>query len=346
MDVAEPVFATVARYLMRTAVGSDAKEQLEDVRRLLPGLRPAAMCALMTELGVHLLLPQAYQQFHTDGVLCLLPETIQQQLAAARTGAYINAGVRARALSRVVMEFRKCGIDPVLMKGMALANTVYPIFGARQMVDVDLWVTSGDLSEPDRILADLGYLLKDDLADGHVFDGPGNVRLDVHRRLRIFDQFEPAILVTKVSPPHLSLDEVSVFSPPVTLSHVAYHMAAHWPKTGLQARWVLDYAMLIAYHKRDLKPEEVLRFTPAESRGWVSGLARFVAEELGLDPHPGLLDIDADGPKITLQEIARSRRRALWGIPKWRGWLRLGAAVTGVRPRPTWPRPRLADFVP
>ncbi|MDD4998275.1 MAG: nucleotidyltransferase family protein, partial [Syntrophales bacterium] len=60
-------------------------------------------------------------------------------------------------LRPVLSEFRNKGISCIVLKGIALAECVYPDIAVRGMSDVDLLIRKDDLLEADRLLLSLGY---------------------------------------------------------------------------------------------------------------------------------------------------------------------------------------------
>ncbi|HET6516462.1 MAG TPA: nucleotidyltransferase family protein [Thermodesulfovibrionales bacterium] len=61
-------------------------------------------------------------------------------------------------LGRVLEAFRAEGIEVILLKGAALAKTLYPDIGMRPMNDVDIMVKREDLFQAERRLSELGYV--------------------------------------------------------------------------------------------------------------------------------------------------------------------------------------------
>ena len=95
--------------------------------------------------------------------------------AAART---MKAG---RQIQEVVDALEGAGIESVLLKGPALARTVYPDPALRQSGDIDLLVRPGDVLAAEEVLEGLGYVspMKEFHVSQHtyhhqVFEPPGN----------------------------------------------------------------------------------------------------------------------------------------------------------------------------
>ena len=87
----------------------------------------------------------------------LVPPAIETELQAA----YREAALRNTALfaerDRILRELHRDGIEVILLKGAALAETVYGDIALRPMSDLDLLVRPGDVSAIMRQLARAGY---------------------------------------------------------------------------------------------------------------------------------------------------------------------------------------------
>ncbi len=80
------------------------------------------------------------------------------------------------------------GLDPVLLKGAAVAERIYGSLGARRMADVDVLVASNDFAKAKDILArsgfspGSGYLWPRASVKSWAFVGPEGAQLDLHSR--------------------------------------------------------------------------------------------------------------------------------------------------------------------
>lgn len=77
------------------------------------------------------------------------------------------------ALREVLTGFRKEGIPCIVLKGMALAERIYPNIALRGMSDVDLLVRKGDLLRADACLVRLGYTSRDSTVARAAGNPPG-----------------------------------------------------------------------------------------------------------------------------------------------------------------------------
>jgi hypothetical protein len=77
------------------------------------------------------------------------------------------------ALREVLTSFRETVIPSIILKGMALAEQVYPNIALRGMSDVDILVRKDDLLRADNCLATLGYTARDSSAAQAIHNPPG-----------------------------------------------------------------------------------------------------------------------------------------------------------------------------
>ncbi len=65
--------------------------------------------------------------------------------------------VRAQAMVEILTAYRDVGIEPLLLKGAALAHMLYPQPGLRPMSDLDLLVKTNHARQAQQTLVELGY---------------------------------------------------------------------------------------------------------------------------------------------------------------------------------------------
>jgi hypothetical protein len=90
----------------------------------------------------------------------LIEMVAPEAMAALRSAYYLavaDAELHGRELARVLQALAAAGIVPVLLKGTALAYTVYDDPACRCMSDLDLWLSAGEMPRAQAVLAALGY---------------------------------------------------------------------------------------------------------------------------------------------------------------------------------------------
>jgi hypothetical protein len=85
------------------------------------------------------------------------PRGLYEIFAAARHVDLAHEILRRREAARVLEAFRSRGPDVLLVKGAALAYSVYEEAWLRPRVDTDLLVDSGSVGAADRLLRGIGY---------------------------------------------------------------------------------------------------------------------------------------------------------------------------------------------
>lgn len=103
--------------------------------------------------------------------------------SAVRNDVWLDPSLR-----RILDSFTSAGIEPVVLKGAALAYQAYPRPALRTMSDLDLLLAPPDLPAASKILLELGYRTDaaDPAATHHLpgyYSPDGRVRVELHRDL-------------------------------------------------------------------------------------------------------------------------------------------------------------------
>lgn len=91
------------------------------------------------------------------GITDALPENARRTLRAATAASVIDEMRRRAAFVRYADALDAAAIPFVVLKGMALAYTVYPTPAVRPMGDVDLWVPRDRIDDVESLLGGLGW---------------------------------------------------------------------------------------------------------------------------------------------------------------------------------------------
>jgi hypothetical protein len=236
------------------------------------------------------------------------------------------ANLAVDAVSLEVLEaLREAGIDPVLLKGPALARRLYDDPAERFYVDCDLLVASGDAARAEAVLAERGFVPA--LAESMVPEWQRHGRewrrktdgaaVDLHRSLPGTDappEHVWAGLLPHTRPLALGRQEVAVLDEPATALLAALHAAQHGSAVSKPLR---DLELAIERLPPDCWPEAVAlaRTFGAEGR-MTSGLVllpagREVVRRLGLREERSAIDAlhtgSAPGGALALERLARTR---------------------------------------
>lgn len=91
-----------------------------------------------------------------------VPQYAQERLRQIARQATVLSLRREHELRQILATLNDGGITPTLLKGAALAHTVYPAPACRSMVDFDLWLADEEMPEARARLEKLGYQFKPD----------------------------------------------------------------------------------------------------------------------------------------------------------------------------------------
>ncbi len=117
--------------------------------------RVANWPALLAQAEQHNLAPLLYR--HLRGANAPLPPDSGHQLRGLVLRHRHANQVRGQILGQIYAATRAEGIEPLLLKGAALAHLVYPQPGLRPMRDIDLLVKPADAPRTQAILGRLGF---------------------------------------------------------------------------------------------------------------------------------------------------------------------------------------------
>ena len=115
-----------------------------------------AELAAVAELAIALRLgPMLYCRWLEAGVA--LPAAVNSRLRAVRAAASSVALAVTRTLEEIIQAFDAAGIRAIVLKGLALSETVYPAEAPRPSDDLDLLVQPEDVARATACLERLGY---------------------------------------------------------------------------------------------------------------------------------------------------------------------------------------------
>lgn len=264
----------------------------------------------------------------------LLPEQVMKKL---QVSCYSNAARNIhyyRELSEVLSYFQRRGVKAIVLKGAALAKTLYSDLSLRPFADIDLLIKDQDFAEANGILELLGYTMiapKNEFQNGYVrrFDkhilyikyGLIDVNIEIHTSLL------PFISMQKLEADGLWERGVVfpicgswglVLSPEDMLLHLCIHIFNH--NLSNRLLWLYDVALII------LKYEKSLNWKLLERRTRVLGVHRVVG--LVLDHVIRKFDMDIPQDIVPWLEVSRlgSLEKYLLanglGLAAWRYTLR------------------------
>jgi hypothetical protein len=199
-----------------------------------------------------------------------VPDGARDRLTQGLSASRARHLVMTAELGRVLRRCRAERLEVIVLKGPALAETVYPDPGLRPFSDLDLLVRPADRLRMDAVLRDLGHRR---VADEHswdfdiafdgatVYEAPAGVRVDLHWSLLTEPRFacnrgelqavwERSAPITVAGEPALGLGREDL------VLHLATHLAVHHTLAGWLRHW--DLALVLERAGGDLDWDALL----------------------------------------------------------------------------------------
>ena len=324
------------------------------------------MCAVLRGEGAsldHLTTPESIRRFQELAVHHGLGPLLSMRLKAARPsdaadvaslapsrlvsdGAAIEL-VRTRELNRVLGALASSGVQPLVLKGAALAHSLYPSPPMRPRVDADLLIPGDGRESVDRSLADLGYEKQNSVSGKLVSYQHGYVHwdrfgiehvLDVHWRISNSQQFSrvldyETLLMRSLPIPALGKHARGLAMPDALLlacMHRVHHLHRPFRIGRASMRgvdrliWIYDIHLLV----EAMTGDELLEFARLSARSGMLAVSRdglvTAARCFGTRIPQRLLDAHRSSKAGDRSErylrTGRSRAFAneLLSLPRWR----------------------------
>ena len=219
--------------------------------------------------GIGPLLYHILREADVDG---LLPGWVMSKLEMEYYSALTHNIFYYRELSDILSSFQRSGVQAIILKGMALAETLYPDISLRPFGDMDLLIRDQDLPRAESELQRLGYeKYVEEFRQGYgrefekyfayVKRGSVNVYVDLHTcLLRVADAqradnplfpsdkengFWDRAVVAQIGE-----NTGLVLSPEDTVLHLCVHVFRHG--SSIRLLWLYDLALIILKHGESL----------------------------------------------------------------------------------------------
>lgn len=269
--------------------------------------------------------PEQYQlfPFMAERVAALVPsERYLGMLQGVRRQSTVRTLIMLDELDAVLSTLEEIGADGVVLKGPALAHSVYDHAGQRSFHDLDVLVDPRRQEEAVGVLTSKGWTLR--VVEFrreryHVCLERSGVQLEVHRthskELVItgastsgWDNIE-----TEVAPRSLrSGRSMRILAPADALLHTITHGTAPVQRPIL--RWVADAQRLMLFS--DVDWERVIRLAALfEVAPIVHDALEFVSDTTGVSPPP---EVPTRLKGIRIRKISRRRIAAFHEVPRVR----------------------------
>ena len=192
-----------------------------------------------------------------------VPEEIIARLRRIYNGIIARSIFFYNELRRILENFKQEGIETAVLKGAALAETVYRDMGLRPFSDVDLLIHRDDLEKAKRKMAEMGYVLDENVTPqkynekfGCDLYYVGRIILEIHwdiaRKIGSdkYTRIDIKRLWERMIPAKVAGVDTLVLSPEDTLLHLCVHLQRHRYNRLI---WLCDICEIIRQNEIDWK---------------------------------------------------------------------------------------------
>ncbi len=155
----------------------------------------------------------------------------------------------------ILLALNRDGIPVIVLKGLSLAESIYPHIGMRPMADIDLLVRERDLALASRRLAESGYKLKP-ANSGRLYVKDGGIPICVDLHIEIPYLKEEEIWAT-ARPIKINGGKAATLSIEQNIIYLCYHLVGRhgYP----YKRWLEDIHLFITYYKKEIIWQELIK---------------------------------------------------------------------------------------
>lgn len=232
--------------LLCACSGQAGRRQLVGLLQTVPDWD--AVLALAERHGVNAHLAWALKAFEA------VPGAVQQELQERRRAQALAALAMTADLFRILIAFRKTGIEALAIKGPVLSTRAYGDPGTRHYGDLDFLIRSSDAEGATRILAEVGYDPRVPLSVIRAGRVPGEylfqnastgilVELHTEQSLRYFPKALPVEeYFARRCAVQIDSRRVPALSPEDEVVHMCIHGSKHlWERLA----WIADVAAIL-----------------------------------------------------------------------------------------------------
>jgi len=215
------------------------------------------------------LAPLLYSSLKKDGTLAPPPD-VRERLRIAYLRSDVANWQAFRELNRLLVLFRNEQIPVVILKGAALATTLYPEIAQRRMDDIDLLVPQASAAKASSLLLQQGFATPQPLSrqfyqrysNNQAFLRFGNrpAHLEVHWHLFKSPYYCQRIPIAWFWNHTIEFDlngqRACSFNPEAQFVHLCAHFALHHDTTRMI--WSYDLALFLSRYAARLNWQEII----------------------------------------------------------------------------------------
>lgn len=208
-------------------------------------------------------------------------QTLDQRLAEARLQESVRYAIRERHFLCALAALEAAGVRPIVLKGFALAHTLYETPIQRPSLDLDVIIDVHDVPVVHQVMRELGWTLPYGVRGqytSHQFtwatgdEGPTRALIDFHWRITNRPQLSRTLthneLRSRAQTQTLHGTTIHTIAHVDALLHAVIHLVAHHRDDAIPALWYLDIALL----EQRLSPQERVAFLRAVAANGISAL--------------------------------------------------------------------------
>lgn len=208
-------------------------------------------------------------------------ERLSAWLAEARLQEAVRTGIREAGWLRAIRALDGAGVEPIALKGFALARTLYASSTERPSLDMDVLIDVQDVEAVHGAMRSIGWELPFGVRGqytSHQFTwatgeaGPTRAMIDFHWRITNRPSLSRTLTHNHVYARSRVIEvdgtPVRVIHPIDALLHAVIHIVAHHRGEAIPALWYLDIALL----ERSLSAQERVQFLEAVAANGISAL--------------------------------------------------------------------------
>jgi hypothetical protein len=303
---------------------------------------------VLPDLELHRLMPLVYYGIKVHNLTNCIPKRINEKLFQAYIYSLGRNQILFKTLASVLESMNAAGVNPVIWKGIVLADQLYPDRALRMIGDIDWAIAPQELHLVSDVFQRLGFVRQDAMTtpDAVYFVDKNYVMFDVHHRVRLFETQKHLCLTQTLVPLTERLPKIQILEPTAMLTHLTCHLTGHRAETGPLLFWILDFVFLLRKWGHLIEWNRLDQLMP-DSESWIllGQVLRFLEVELNESLSPELSKFAQTYKPLTLELITRQCRLAVWGLPHPRGWLKLMACRLGLKSAEMQKYPHASDLV-
>lgn len=289
----------------------------------------------LVEMQCHRLMPLIADALTKHQLSEGVPQPYGDLLMAAHRQTNIENTLRLLTVDGILRKMSQRHLNPILWKGIVLADSFYPHPSTRPMGDIDFAIPSHELEAATEIFESLGLkqIHHATTEEAVYFGNSFGVVCDVHHRVQLFEGKPAVNLTAYLKPQYANAPAFPLLEPNAMVTHLVVHMNGHYKETGPVLLWILDLAFVLRKWGQLLEPQTLQQLLPSqEDFRSLCRVVRFLEEAFDETFPQWLSQAARQVPPLTLAEILKQRHWAIWQLNRPSGWIELAAHKLGFLP--------------